>query len=208
MTEIAGRGTDKLSERSGISYHANGLRFGEVDYKAWETAGAEMSRVIGVFHNHIKWWLGDWIIFGENRFPQKYSQALDETMYSIGTLRNCVYVCRNIPIDNRNPGLSFEHHYEVAKLPIGDQAEWLAQADANNWTCRQLRQAIKGETPSKKALPDRLDWKKDEDAAVPTLFDDWYLAAGGKEFLRMFSDETIEPRDVALFVWEEARKNV
>lgn len=205
MTEIAGRGTDEISRSNGITYFANGLGFGDVGWTDWENVGKEMTRVIGVFNNHIKWWLGDWIIFGENHFPAKYSQALDETMYSIGTLRNAVYVCRNIPIENRNPGLTFEHHYEVAKLPVGDQGEWLAQADANNWTCRQLRRAIKGEDVSGRALPDRMP-PIGEEKVERLTFDEWWTSVGSNMFVAMLSNPKIGPANLAEFVWKEARK--
>jgi len=206
MTEMTGRGTDKITERNGITYLQNGLSFGDVGWKDWENAGNEMSRVIGVFNNHLKWWLGDWIIFGENHFPAKYSQALDETMYAIGTLRNCVYVCRNIPIENRNPGMSFEHHYEVAKLPVGDQAEWLAQADCNSWTCRQLRQAINGGKVSTRAVPENIAGKKEVEATTRLKFDEWWAQIGNESVTKMMADESVSPAELAEYVWKEARQ--
>lgn len=154
-----------------------GLTFGEeTTWHEWETKGKELATVVRVFTEHLRWWLGDWIIFGERKFHDKYTQALDETMYAPGTLRNCVWVCRNVGRDVRRPDMSFEHHYEVAKLPPGDQMEWLEQAHANHWTVKQLRQAIKGEpiTDHPIAVKDKIEDKVENSVrAADDSFDRW-----------------------------------
>lgn len=123
----------------------NGLQFaGVVPFDEWQKRGQEINTVINVYNSHIQWWLGDWIIYGERHYKDKYSQALDSTMYALGTLRNCVWVCRNVKLENRNQNLSFQHHYEVAALPYDEQKEWLSRAEVNKWNSKQLRMAIKG----------------------------------------------------------------
>lgn len=175
---LSGKDVNKIVSTNGITFFKTGIKFDDsVDFKTWESQGHEFAGVISMFHNHMKWWLGDWINHGESAYGEKYSQALDETMYAHGSLRNCAYVCRKIPLENRNPGMSFEHHYEVAKLPPGDQAEWLAEADINNWTVRQLRKAIKGEPFENKALPNKVEPNKvgDKANAPESPFESWWL---------------------------------
>ena len=144
---------------SGIQPHDTGMVFeGPVTFKEWERKGQEMAKVISLFQNNIRWWIGDWIIYGESHFPDKYSQALEGSMYAIGTLRNAVYTCRNVPQENRVPTLSFEHHYEVAKLSPEEQKRKLADADIHHWTVRQLRASVAGrEIPTDRVVPDKLE---------------------------------------------------
>lgn len=157
----------------------NGLQFsGVVPFQEWERRGNELKTVIRVYTNNVAWWLGDWIIYGENNFKEKYSQALEGSMYTIGHLRNCVWVCRNVKQENRNPALSFQHHYEVAALDPAMQVEWLAKAELNHWTAKQLNHAIKGfKTEEKLEVTDR-----PEDIANNAIshskpgmsFEEWY----------------------------------
>lgn len=151
-----------------------GLSFsGAVTFQEWERKGRELNKVVQIFTNHIRWWLGDWIIFGETMYPEKYSQALDEGNYKIGTLRNGVYVCRNVPLSSRNPNLSFEHHYEVAKVKDPEeQKKWLADADMNHWTIRQLRAAIAGNVvENEHEVPDKIE---DAEPKWVWTFEDWW----------------------------------
>ena len=129
-------------------YKANkvGLTFSDkTTYEDWEKKGDELKQFTRIFTESIQWWLGDWIIYGENKFPDKYSQALDAELYKLGTLRNVVYVCRNVPIEARNPGLSFNHHVAVAKLPKDKQIEMLAKAEEFRMSVRDFRKLVAGQ---------------------------------------------------------------
>lgn len=113
-------------------------------YNTWKARGTQMSNVIETFSKHLRWWIGDWIIYGETVWPDKYTQALEESMYSYGTLRNCVYVCRKIPRENRRETLSFEHHYQVCSMTEDERDHWLNLAENNNWSLAEFKRAIKG----------------------------------------------------------------
>ena len=116
-------------------------------YDEWSEKGKELATLIGVYNRNLQWWLGDWIIFGEDRFPSKYSQALEISMYNIGTLRNVVYVCRNVPPGNRNPRLSFNHHAAVAKVPKERQKKLLKSAEERCLSVRDFRMLVEGNGP-------------------------------------------------------------
>jgi len=51
----------------------------------------------------------------------KYEEAVRETGYDEGTLRNSASVCRRVEMSRRRDKLSFAHHAEVAKLPAEEQ---------------------------------------------------------------------------------------
>ncbi|KKL48072.1 hypothetical protein LCGC14_2329150 [marine sediment metagenome] len=90
----------------------------------------------------IQFALGDWLNYGSAKYGEKYAQAIEETPYTYGTLRNYAYVAGKIELSRRNDRLSFAHHSEVAKLDAAQQDAWLDLAVDENLTTRQLRQSI------------------------------------------------------------------
>jgi hypothetical protein len=110
------------------------------------------------------WWLGDWLLYGERRFPDRYRRAISKTHLDYGTLRNCAWVARKFEVSRRREKLSFNHHLEVASLPVVEQEFWLNQAEKFGWSKNRLRKERRagraatdsGELPDagQDALPD------------------------------------------------------
>lgn len=181
-----------------------GIQFdGKVEFQEWEKRGKDITTVINLYNNNIAWWLGDWIIYGERNYKEKYSQALEGTMFTVGHLRNCVWVCRNVAQDVRNEALSFQHHYEVASLSKQEQIEWLAKADLNRWTAKQLRNAIKG--LEKEEQYDVEDTREDimQNAVFHSKagmsFEEWWSIDG-----KYVSSERLQKKDLAYVAWTAA----
>jgi hypothetical protein len=122
------------------------LRAG-LKYDEWESVGKTLRTIEGA----VQWWLGDWVNYGERSYGEKYSQALDETDYSYGTLRDFAWVAHSVEMSRRRDNLSFGHHREVASLLPSDQDRWLTRAANERLTRDQLRAALK--RPTNKALP-------------------------------------------------------
>lgn len=112
---------------------------GEPTFREWSKVGEFIQRA----HNSSALWLGDWINYGENHYGEKYLQAIEETAYGYGSLRNIAYVSRKVPIDKRKDGLSFSHHCEVANLEPDEQEELLTTCEENGWTRQELRAKVK-----------------------------------------------------------------
>lgn len=92
----------------------------------------------------VQWWLGDALNFGERKYGEKYSQALDETEYEYGTLRNICYVSNQIEMSLRSDNLTWHHHKEVAVLSDkNEQAKFLEIAERDNLSVRELRKAVR-----------------------------------------------------------------
>jgi hypothetical protein len=88
--------------------------------------------------------IGDWLLQGENKFGEVCYQAIDEQHWgSYDKLTKLVWVARNVPANNRKLNLTWYHHHEVASLHVDEQAEWLIAAEDNQWSVRDLREAIK-----------------------------------------------------------------
>ncbi|MBV8992735.1 MAG: LmbU family transcriptional regulator [Pseudonocardiales bacterium] len=110
-------------------------------FDSWRELGCQVRRVV----NCSAWWLGDWLVYGELAYGDRYKQAITDTQLGYQTLRNYAWVARNVPLSRRRDKLSFGHHAEVAALPAEDQKVWLAQAERLSWSLRQLRRRIKAE---------------------------------------------------------------
>ena len=93
----------------------------------------------------VYWWIGDWLLFGEEHFPDEYSQGLDDFQRRYGdeTLRNMRWVASKIPPVNRLTDLSWPKHRIVAMLSASEQAEVLKTASEEEWTVSELREEAK-----------------------------------------------------------------
>jgi hypothetical protein len=100
------------------------------------------------------WWLGDAILYGEDRFGEKASQGIEAAEYDPGILAKIVTICRRVEPARRRKELSFSHHIAVAHLAVEEQIRWLARAVAGEevpngerraWSVAQLRAEIRRE---------------------------------------------------------------
>ncbi|MFC0435405.1 LmbU family transcriptional regulator [Kutzneria buriramensis] len=123
----------------------NGLSFED-----WERTGRQLAHIV----DSSAWWLGDWLVFGKKNYSDRYERAIRAVGLRYQTLRNYAWVARRFDLKRRRPKLSFQHHAEVASLPLTDQEWLLDKAERAKWTTKQLRNAIQnvrnGETEDSK----------------------------------------------------------
>ena len=112
----------------------------------WEKVG----ETLGNIHRASRFWIGDWLTFGEDAYHEKAAQAMDATGLEFETLANIASVCRRIPASRRRESLSFGHHAEVAAQESERQDSLLAEAEEQGWSRSALREAVSG-TPAPKA---------------------------------------------------------
>ena len=105
---------------------------------AWKEIGTELS----VLWDSSTWWQGDWLVYGQDRYPDRYQRALEESGLDYQTLRNYAWVARRFPPERRRAGLSMQHHAEVASLPEEEQDRWLDRAEKEKWSRNRLRRAL------------------------------------------------------------------
>ena len=132
---------------SGFELYKNGIK--PVGNPTFEQR-QEVGEFIKKSGQSVQFWLGDWLNYGEGRWGEKYSQALDETDYALGTLQNASWVANNISPSRRHEKLSFSHHQNVAHLEPEEQDKWLNKAEEEGWTVFEMRQAISEKTKEKK----------------------------------------------------------
>ncbi|TQM79926.1 hypothetical protein FHX81_2240 [Saccharothrix saharensis] len=119
----------------------SGLAFPrDLTFDAWQQAGLRVARIA----NSSAWYLGDWLVYGKEKYRDRYRQAIDLVGLDYQTLRNYAWVARKVEYPRRRKDLSFQHHAEVAPLPPADQSRWLDLAERHGWTRSRLRQAVRG----------------------------------------------------------------
>jgi hypothetical protein len=89
------------------------------------------------------WWLGDWLVYGQNRYPERYRRALQETGLDYQTLRNYAWVARKFEPSSRHEDLSIQHHVEVAALSPAERTAWLSRAARFGWSRNRLREHLR-----------------------------------------------------------------
>lgn len=130
-----------------------GLHFeDEITFEQWRDIGHKVGRVART----SLFLVGDWLIYGQDRWNNgqrfekmaedeaaRYVEAMKETGLELRTLMDAAYVARNVPIHQRRPELTFEHHKTVAKVKNEhEREEWLKKADTQGLSTRRLRKSI------------------------------------------------------------------
>ncbi|WP_205571144.1 LmbU family transcriptional regulator [Streptomyces sporangiiformans] len=117
-----------------------GLQLPDVlTFEEWERAGRQLAGVL----DSSSWWLGDWLTYGKDHYSDRYQQGIQTAGLRYQTLRNYAWVARRFDVGRRRARLTFQHHAEVASLPVAEQDEWLSRAEELSWTTKQLRSALR-----------------------------------------------------------------
>jgi predicted RNA-binding Zn-ribbon protein involved in translation (DUF1610 family) len=107
----------------------------DLDLAEWLAAG----RKLGTLGRCSKWWLGDWIRYGNARFGERYARAAAITGYDVQSLMNMVWVASRFETSRRREVLSWSHHESVASLEHQEQERWLDYATKERLSVADLR---------------------------------------------------------------------
>ncbi|TDC91344.1 LmbU family transcriptional regulator [Actinomadura sp. 7K507] len=139
-TAVAARQSKRLSldkraltRRSGLSLPA-ALPLG-----SW----VDIGRQIAVIADASAWWLGDWLLYGQECYPDRYQRAIDQTGLSYQTLRNYAWIARRFAVSRRRDALSMQHHAVVAALSDEEQEVWLDRAEREGWPVSRLKSGVR-----------------------------------------------------------------
>jgi hypothetical protein len=119
---------------------------------------SELGKTLAKIDRAYRWWVGDWLNYGERAYGKTYRQAAAITGLEEKTLRNIAWVAARVEMSRRRDNLSWSHHAEVAALSPTNQDAWLAGAVGHKWTRKQLREQLQPE-------PDGRD-RGDDDQAL------------------------------------------
>lgn len=151
-TRGVGRPRKASSKRDQILTTPVGLQIPSgLSFDEWADAGPKIVRVLDTF----AWCLGDWLVYGQERFESRYAEAAEKVGLGYQTLRNYAWVARRFEASRRRASLSFQHHAEVASRPPAEQDAWLDRAAKYGWSRnqlrRQLKKALEAEEPARPA---------------------------------------------------------
>lgn len=162
----------------------------------------------------VQFWIGDALITGEDRFPDRYSQMVDSTQLSRGTLHNFAWVARRFPPHRRRsnahgePLLSFNHYRVIAGIEDdAEQDRWLDAAIEHRWSIAELNAHRTGRAVSGAPVAERPQAESALDSvvsALSTTFKDAPLESqefdvpagwGTIRVLLILDDDPIDPSD-------------
>lgn len=142
---MSGGRQDDLSPREvGLGRNVSSTRTGlhlrpGLPFEEWARLGHRVHAV----NDASAWWIGDWLVYGQQQFGERYREATAATGFEYQTLRNYAWVAARIPPSRRLDSLSFGHHAEVASLPDKEQDAWLTRAFASQWSRNELRRQLR-----------------------------------------------------------------
>lgn len=122
----------------------------EIPLETWKRLG----RQIFLISDSSAWWLGDWLVYGQEKFPDRYKRAVAESALDYQTLRNYAWVCRRFSVSRRRDTLSFQHHAEVASLAPPSQDSWLNRAEEAGWSRNELRKQLRADHSIERQSPE------------------------------------------------------
>jgi hypothetical protein len=115
---------------------------------SWKALGVKIT----LYSEATRWWLGDWLTFGQMKYGRRYKEGVALTGLDYQTLRNYAVVARRFELSRRRDNLSFQHHAEVCALPNDDQDFWLDIAGDNRWSKTELRRRLRA-APKSMPMP-------------------------------------------------------
>lgn len=156
MTAIVPRSTQLLDTLAENGMYDRGLRITDpnITYERFEAIG----HMLGREHGEIRLAMGDYLLFAEQRFPEKFSQAAEALNISEDGMLEYLRVARNVPrsVRLKEPGrVSWSHYRAVASLKVVDEAtgevhidhaaqrEWIQKAKEGNWSHHKLRDELR-----------------------------------------------------------------
>ena len=120
----------------------------------------KLTDILFSFDTSLAWWIGDLLNHAERTWGETYARIAERYSRDADTLRNYVYVARNLSL--RSDKLSWSHHFVVAAMTADEQARWLGlaaqgesytDAEGQNrtrvWSVTRLRREIAADNPKR-----------------------------------------------------------
>ncbi len=115
-----------------------------LSWPEWEEKWLVLDRT----QRSINWWLGDALIYAEDTFGERWSQAVDAEFRE--QHERCMRVSRLIPPPERREAFSWSSHREVAALSSEERAEIFDLAEAQGWRSREIRDEVQRRKAARK----------------------------------------------------------
>jgi len=121
-----------------VHYSERALELGPMTFERWAALGGLLGRI----HGSVGFWVGDWILYGERAYGERYAQGVETCGLSPDTLRGYAWVAERLAPVRRRTGLSWSAHREVAGLAPADADALLDRAEREGLASRDLRRLV------------------------------------------------------------------
>jgi hypothetical protein len=111
---------------------------GKLSWEAYEQLGV----FLGALTRALPFWIGDFLLYGEEVFGEEYAQVEASLQLRPQTLANYRSVAFHVPPSRRKKGLSYGVHEAVAYLPPRERDEMLSLALKQGWKREDVRYAM------------------------------------------------------------------
>lgn len=109
-----------------------------IEFEEWQAAWNSLDQT----SRSINWLIGDALAYGEQFFPERWSQVLDAQY--VEPHRGALRVALRIPPPHRREALSWSAHREAAAAEtIEERIELLDLAEANGWGSREIAAEVR-----------------------------------------------------------------
>lgn len=142
--------------------NAEKMRDEDDAYDHYEMVG----RFLAAAFDASRWWVADWLIFGEGAFGERAAQAAEALGLSPDTLTEYTRVALRVPRSRRRKELHFSHHRAVAALDPEPQALFLQRAVDEMLSSRELADVVRDwreeqapPLPAAEVVPSEPEWK-------------------------------------------------
>ncbi len=116
---------NRLTDVSTDKFEAHELGLvikGKPTVSDWVEYGKKLRRV----ETSLNWIIGDYLVYGEFKYGEKYAQILDESMMNSWKVYH--WVAKHVAPERREKKLSWTHHRLIASLPPVYQIKMLEKA--------------------------------------------------------------------------------
>lgn len=127
---------------SDLHWDSVGLHIPEgTPFEEWERLGGTLQQM----ERAVMWWIGDWLRFGERKYGETYTQAIEATGLSKSSLQDAKWVAGAFEPSERSEHLPWSHHAATASLPKGERTALLERAVADGLSVRETKALAKQE---------------------------------------------------------------
>lgn len=134
-----------------------------IEYKIWDKALGALKtheRLTSAQLDALRWWIADFLNYGEGTYKERHTQALDGSDYSERGLHNMARVGREVPRDIRHDPeeVTFWKSSEVAGLPKPDKKRILDRAASEKLKRDEIRSEADALRKAGKRVPGSEDF--------------------------------------------------
>lgn len=135
MNEIVAQ-SHELATEVGLTDEVSWTPSADMNLETYLSIGKTFQQI----QKSIAFWMGDWLCYGENRFGEAYSQALDDSGKANETLIKWRSVAARVPKEIRRKELSWTHTFYTAYCTERLRGPLLNLAVNMNLSSRELKE--------------------------------------------------------------------